>query len=111
MRMLTVQPEIAEAVEQAVYLRKDAQADYIAALNSIVKLETLRGCRHAYGFQVSTYRRPRSMKQRSASPIWSMSFGTALEYISGPTFNRSETRMVKIFLNHRSVALYLGDIA
>jgi hypothetical protein len=52
MTLLAVRAEIAEEVEAAEDLRKDAEAAYIAALNGIVNLSTLTGGRHGYDFQV-----------------------------------------------------------
>jgi hypothetical protein len=52
MTVLAVRPEIAEELEAAEDLRRDAEAAYIAALNGIVELSTLTGGRHGYDFQV-----------------------------------------------------------
>jgi hypothetical protein len=52
MTVFAARPEIAEEVEAAENLRKDAEAAYFAALNGIVELSTLAGGRHGYDFQV-----------------------------------------------------------
>jgi hypothetical protein len=52
MTMTAVRPEIADEVEAAGEIRRDAEAAYIATLSSLVDLGTMTGGRHGYDFQV-----------------------------------------------------------
>jgi len=52
MTITFVRPEIADELEAAGEVRKDAEAAYIAALSGLVDLSTLMGGRHGYDFQV-----------------------------------------------------------
>ena len=52
MTITPVRAEIAEQVEAAEEVRKDAEAAYFASLSQIVDLRTLQGGRHGYDFEV-----------------------------------------------------------
>jgi len=52
MTMTAVRPEIADELEAADEVRKDAEAAYFAVLSGLVNLSTLTGGRHGYDFQV-----------------------------------------------------------
>jgi hypothetical protein len=52
MTMSAVRPQIADELEAAAEIRKDAEAAYIATLSRLVDLSTLTGGRHGYDFHV-----------------------------------------------------------
>lgn len=52
MTMSAARPQIADEMEAAAEIRKDAEAAFIAALSSLVDLSTLTGGRHGYDFRV-----------------------------------------------------------
>jgi hypothetical protein len=52
MTMTAVRPEIADEIEAAEEVRKDAEAAYFSILAGLVNMSTLTGGRHGYDFQV-----------------------------------------------------------
>jgi hypothetical protein len=53
MMMMSAPRDIAEEIEAAHAIRKDAEAAYIAALSEIVDVRTMAGGRDGYDFYVS----------------------------------------------------------
>jgi hypothetical protein len=52
MTLVAARPEVAEEIEAAEAIRKDAEAAYFAVLHTIVDLSTLTGGRDGYDFYV-----------------------------------------------------------